>query len=549
MIKTINLNKKIQLLLLFIFPFFYIVTGGYFRSLLGDLSLRSIDPDYVYFSNALGVSLGNFDTGNIFHPGSPLQYFAAIIFRLVYVLRSPGTTYLEDIFTHPDIYLSVVSFSFTGIFSIILFISGWYIFKITNSILSAFLIQTTPFLPIIWYDLIGRITPEVFQAIAVLALSVVAIKYYRQELKINSFSNIILLAFISAFGLSAKITFLPLLVIPLFMIDNWRKKILYLAATILIFVLISVSVLLKAEVFWNWIKNIFVHSGDYGAGDTTIIDFQQFKTNLLFLVRLEKFFFQVVLLSFLVLIVYITAFRKKAKKRIVLFSISIILAIVFHLIIVSKHFAHRNFIPSLLLMPLLVFFSVEMIKMIHDNKFYRKAVEIIILLFLVLIIKNQLIWIPIKSNAMDAHMQALVETQSFVSTIEDGSIKIIASQNYGAPFIEYTLMYSTVWSDHSLKPLYADVLAKLYPNTYLFTTWDDRFQYWGSSFDAQQIIDSGKKIYLYLERDDEQLYNRTIAKMKEVSTSDFSADKVLLYRNPVTTEIIYLLKFNKTQAE
>ena len=72
------------------------VVGAYFRTLLGDLSILSIDPDYVYFSNGLGVALGSFDTGNVFHPGSPLQYFVAIIFRIVYFLRSPEISFIED---------------------------------------------------------------------------------------------------------------------------------------------------------------------------------------------------------------------------------------------------------------------------------------------------------------------------------------------------------------------------------------------------------------------------------------------------------------------
>ena|SRR5690554_5443247 len=69
--------KNIKILFLYLFPLYCIFTGAFFRTLLGDLSLRTIDPDYVYFSNGLDITLGSFDTGNIFHPGAPLQYFTA----------------------------------------------------------------------------------------------------------------------------------------------------------------------------------------------------------------------------------------------------------------------------------------------------------------------------------------------------------------------------------------------------------------------------------------------------------------------------------------
>lgn len=541
--------KKSQSLLLVIFPMLYMVIGAYFRTLLGDLSLRSIDPDYVYFSNGLGVALGSFDTGNIFHPGSPLQYFIAIIFRIVYFLRSPGIPFIEDIFINPDLYLSTVSISITGLITLSLFVAGIVVFRITNSILYGVLIQTTTFLPIIWYDLIGRVTPEVFQALPVILLSLLIIRYYWENKQSYSVKDTFYFALVVAFGLSAKVTFLPLVIIPLFIIDTWKNKALFFVFTLFIFLLISVSVLLKLEYFWNWIKNIFIHSGDYGGGESNIIDFGLLKSNFLYFVNLENWYFKVVLLSFLTLLSYLIIQRKKADRRIVIYSSALILTITFHLVLVCKHFAHRNFIPSLLLLPLVVFFTFEILKKTGNNKLYNLIVQLVLIAFLLITVKNQFNWLPIKSNAMGTEYGARKETFYFASTLDKNSIKIIASQSYGSPFKEYAIMYSTVWSERNLQEKYKSVLNGIYPGNYQFFTFDSTMKYWGDKFDVQKIIESGKKVYLYVDRNDEEVYSRTINKLIEENGASFEVERELIFLNDKTAEIIYSLQFKESVAK
>jgi hypothetical protein len=539
-----DLMKYSRTLLLLIFPFFTLIAGAYFRNILGDLSLRSVDPDYVYFSNGLGVSQGFFDTGNIFHPGSPLQYFTGLIFRLVYLIRSPGVPYLDDVFINPDLYMSVVSISFIGVLTSALIVSGFAIYRITGSIIYSMLIQTTVFLPIIWYDLIGRVVPETMQSLPVLVLAVLVIFYYKKEKLPNSLSDIWLLALACAFGLSAKVTFIPLLLIPVIIIENWKGRIKFLMLTFVFFLIMSVSVLLKLEVFWNWTTNIFLHGGEYGAGQANIINLADFKKNLISIVKLEKWFFQMILISFLVLVFHLVIIRKKGDRHTIRFTLSVLTAIVVQLLIVSKHFAHRNIIPALLLLPLVIYFTSELLRKQSKNKIYNFTIHFIVVLFLAFTVRNQFLWLPVKSNAMYNDVHNRKETQTFISTLDKNSIRIITSQSYGCPFPEYSLMYSTAWAENSLKPVYAEVLGRLYPYTYQHTTWDDRFQYWAEKFDVGKILSSDKLVYLYIERDDEELYSRTLGKLKEESTTPFNCERELLYRNPVTTEVVFKLRLS-----
>src|SRR5690606_37516057 len=125
-----------------------------------------------------------------------------------------------------------------------------------------------------------------------------------------------------------------------------------------------------------------IHSGDYGVGESNIVDFDSLKSNFLYFVNLENWYFIVVLLSFFTLLSYLIIQRKQVDRRIVIYSSAVVLAITFHLILVCKHFAHRNFIPSLLLLPLVVFFTIEILQKLGNNRLYNLLVKLVLIAFL-----------------------------------------------------------------------------------------------------------------------------------------------------------------------
>ena len=69
-------------------------------------------------------------------------------------------------------------------------------------------------------------------------------------------------------------------------------------------------------------------------------------------------------------------------------------------------------------------------------------------------------------------------------------------------------------------------------------------------FDAfQKVIDSGKQVYLYLERNDEELYQNTINKLSEENSNPFISERTPVYKNPATNEIIYQLQFSFSEVQ
>jgi hypothetical protein len=538
-----SIIKRLQSLLLIV-PSFYFIIGSYFRSILGDLSLRSLDPDYIYFITGLGVSEGHLNVAHVDNPGTPLQYLMGIAYRLIHFLRPESGTYLEDVFKNPDLYMSVSNLVITGLVTAILFYAGRRVYQATGSVLYGILIQATPFLAVIWYDLIGRIVPELLMPIPVILLEVFLIELIYSEKNIESKKEIALLSAISAFGLSIKLTFIPLWFIPIILIKTWKKKALFMGLSILFFLTFAIPVTLRLNTFTGWIKTLFIHSGTYGAGDSNFVNWTEFWTNLQFLWGYERWFLVTSIITALTASAYFLFNKKNADRKLLLITGAILITIMLQTGMVCKHFAHRYYVPSLLLFPILIFLTAEFFKRTLKEK-AQFIVSIGLVVFLFAFAVHQQPWIRMKAEAMSTDLDQRKETWHFVSTLNSNSIRIITTQNYGSPFKEYALMVSYAWAGEQQK-YYTETLAKLYPDTYLYFTWDNTLKYWGNELTLNKINESKKPVYLYLENDTPELYNKTIEKLSFIKDS-VVVEPVLLFKNGRTKELVYELKFGTPQ--
>ncbi|MBA4409671.1 MAG: hypothetical protein C0397_09640 [Odoribacter sp.] len=533
-------QEKIQLFL-FIIPALYFIIGSYFRYILGDLSLRSLDPDYIYFITGLGISEGHINVLHVDNPGTPLQYLMGLTYRLVYLLRPGNGSYLEDVLKNSDLYMAVSNSVITGLITALLFYAGRRIYKSTGSVFYGLLIQTTPFLAVIWYDIIGRIVPELLMPLPVILLEIFLIEIIYSGKKVEDNMQIIVLAAISAIGLSVKLTYLPLWFIPLIIIRNWKRKALFAGLSILFFLLFAIPVTLRLGVFTGWIKSLFIHSGQYGGGEANFINWTEFGANLKFLWGYEKWFLITTFLTLGTALGYFLFRRKEADSKLLLVAASVITTILLQTIMVGKHFEHRYYIPSLLLFPVLVFLIAEMAKRMLKGKF-QILVSMALLIFLIAFFVHQQPWIKLKAETMSTDMAQRQETRNFVAAMNPNSIKIITTQNYGSPFKEYALMISYAWSGGHQK-YYTETLAKLYPDSYLFFTWDNTFRFWGTELNMTKINDSKKPVFVYLENDNPELYKKTIERLTFVPDS-IKVTPELLFQNEKTKETIYRLNFN-----
>jgi hypothetical protein len=119
----------------------------------------------------------------------------------------------------------------------------------------------------------------------------------------------------------------------------------------------------------------------------------------------------------------------------------------------------------------------------------------------------------------------------------------MAVGGYGGPAEEYALMTSYEWAGKD-KAFLHPVFTKLYPDTYLYFTWDKTLKYWGKELYLKAINESQKPVFLYLNSDDPELYQKVIGKFPFAKDS-CEVMQTLLFNNDKTKERIYKLEFHQ----
>lgn len=543
--EILNLIAKQKKLLLLLFPVFYGIASLYFRLILDDPSLRSVDPDYVYFMSGLNIAEGHIKVGHIDHPGTPLQYLVAFVFRVIYWLRTSSFSFTEDVLRNPDLYLSMVNLTINLIISVVLFAAGKTVTKKTGSVLYGMLVQTIPLVSVILYEIIGRVSPEQILCLPVIAMTVFMIGHTAGKKEQFSPTELGLLSLIIGFGLSIKLTLLPVFIIPWIVVKSWRLKILVTLLSVIFFLIIAFPVTLQLERFWTWTKDLFFHSGQYGTGSKNILDASLFSENFAQMIRLQIHFTILWFILLVTALFTLIRFRKQATSepfRYGVYAIAVLLTVILQAVMSAKHYAPRYFMPALMFGPLMIYLLIGIIKGNLPFLIVNRVLQVLLLLFLIWTFSRQIGVIRYTSEAFQKQINARKLTRDYIRTFEPGSIRILVTQDYGSPFAEYALQFSVAWSKQSLKQHYNEILGRIYPDTYQFTTWDGNFVYWAAPFDPEKWLTLKIPVYLYLEKNSEELFKQTTGKLAE-NGKNLLISRELFFENQFNGEVLYKLQF------
>lgn len=537
--EIVNQTKQNKFFLLVI-PALYFVIANYFQQMTGLYSLRSIDPEYIYFISGLSVANGELELGHIDNPGTPLQFLLAIIFRVIYLFRSGNVPLIEDALANADLYLATSNLVIIFIVTLILLFAGIKVFRISQKLSYGVLIQTIPFYTGIFYGNVGRVTPENILPVPVVILSVLLLLLIRNQLKPESKKTAFLMAFTMALGLSIKLTFFPLLIIPFIVISTWKNKGVYVLTTIVSFFAFALPATLQINTFWHWVKALFFKSGQYGTGKDTIIDIHTIGPNLSKLLNQNEVFVLVLAcFSILALLVFISD-RKRTFNIQIRIALALILASVLQILLVSKHFEQRYFVNALFLIPLMIICGLELTKRWHVHLKYLSVSAVVSFVFLLSFAKTQVKPIQQLSVHLEKEQQKRMPAYHYFKGLEEDAIKIFVPGYYNCPSPEYALRFSYGWAGKQ-KELYKPYLTKLFPNTIIFYFWDGTFNVWGETPDLNQ---SGREIYVYSEH-----YKHFDLIQKELNKHiESQFDLIEDFRNEASNEVIYKLQV-KTESE
>lgn len=515
----------------------------------GDFFLSYVDPDYNYLLSGLSVARLKLDLGYYHHPGSPLQCLIAIT-SVIANIHNKGLTLAENLFVNPEYYLHASNFAISLINSIFLFIIGYFVYRRSRNVILALFIQVSPFANILILETMARIIPESLLGIAALLL-ILLVFYFttRKSSDDKTAKYIILFSLVSGYGLALKLTFIPLLIIPLIIIPYFINKLKYLLYTLISFFLFAFPLFSNLDNFWRWIKNLFIHSGRFGAGESNIINIPDFVSNVRILINQDKFFFILLLLFILIIIIYyIKPLKLKLNNDIRYKALAgIILAIIMQYLLVAKQYKFTYMVPVLCLSTFGIFLATEILsrpfQKLQITGILKNILYLLIIIYIVIHGYNKTVnYNRIRKQRVEKREQTL----DFINANLKEKTILLVPWFYGSAYIERGLLEGIFYTKNKYKGEYCKLLKKYYPHTYYFIPWHNRYYdwqlKWENGLDLEKFIRNNKEIYIYFGVDDTSLrkgiFNDLISHCPQNTE-----EPIEIYYNNDTKESIYRFRW------
>jgi hypothetical protein len=232
------------------------------------------DPAYVYLLS--GVSLLNgFAPQHIDHPGTPMQMLCAALLAIYWLLtaavasKSVGVSELA--LSQPEAVLAFMSHALLCMNVAATYFLGRTIYQVTGNWIAAALAQTPVLLLNAAFFHIMYLNGEALAIFATLVLLAMLARETlgAQEEQARNLIPPVLAGSMVALAVTAKVTFLPLMIL-LLSIRPWRRVRVSFIACVVVALLLLAPIWSQLPRFFAWIGGISIHSGRYATGDHSL---------------------------------------------------------------------------------------------------------------------------------------------------------------------------------------------------------------------------------------------------------------------------------------
>jgi len=532
-----------RILALSFFPAALFSVGIVYAFITGPYFLRGVDPEYAYLLNGLLIADLKLDLGFIYHPGTPVQCIAAIVMRIVHVFR-PGNTLVHDVMLNPEMYIKFILFTVITLNALTLFCLGYLVYRKCQNMYVAIFLQLTPFAHVLTLEVLRRLMPEPLMNIFICGWILLIIQFiYNSPGELNSKRYALWSGILFGISLADKLTFLPFFIIPLILLPEWKNKVLYVLYSVGAFLIFAFPVTLKIAYFYNWVKDITLHTGSYGGGEKGFFKWNEFKDHLGLHFSNTGILAGVVLILLLITIIRFLVYRKFQFPMLVRIkaAIAIILVIAVEYLISSKHFAFHYIIPAILLTITCILLIVLVLKDMFPGIVKPVVMNIMLIIAGTIILANTT---PGLIKHIKQIRQISVANLTAFNRIEPllkTTPKIISASYYGCSSIEYALTCGIHESGR-----YSNYLTfnfnELFPETYIYLPWGKVFYQGNRVIQPSGFIDPAERYNLYVaDYSEKALEEVRTALLNDLSGHQFSI--VQIYSDTIQHEGVFMVQF------
>lgn len=432
------------------------------------------DPSYAYLYNSLNMARFRM-VGHIDHPGTTMQVIGAVILQTAWVIDSYGGKNLtEAVLSEPEHYLRILNTGVAVLGALSLLIAGIFVATSCRNIWYALLLQTIPFISgLILYNGFLRISQESVLMIASVVMAAYILFWYFKNSSYHEKSFVTGFGIITGFGIASKVIFIPLMLIPLIIFGTNKNRIRYLIVSALGFVFFTIPIIpMYPNMAW-WFINLFIHSGIYGQGATSIIDQSNYLSDLKGIVIGDPLYLAIYLMTLIALSTLVCArffWKKSYDKSAAVILIGVILTETFGFLIVAKHPKLAYLLPYECISIVGVILVIHLFTRYIKNHWIRNLLTgIIVIPFILFTVKYG---ITSKEELYSVSKNWKYE-EAWRTASQVGQGWAVIGVNPGPSPIA-----ANYFANAYSKNRYSKMLYKIYPDQYIFDTYKNQLLNW-----------------------------------------------------------------------
>ena len=464
-------------------PAALLIVIGVLSSAKGPFWLdTNLDPDYAYLLNGLNITEGQLP-GHVDHPGTPVQILDGWVINAVAHATGHGEfqSRREDMLTRPEFYLNWCARLYVLIFLLAALGIGALVFHLTRNALWAAAAQSPALLAVQAPLSLTCVKPEPLLLSLGLCMGLITLLHGYGSFRSKDGRVALLFGLTVGLGIATKVTFLPLVILPLIVLNGIWPRLLYMLTAGLSLFVATLPIHLMLDTMKDWFTGLATHTGGYGNGPRGFIDPLEYVLALGRVAVMEIPFTLIVVASFVVLLLTRKADLTDSSRALRRCLWGVTLTELAQILLVAKHPWHGEhyLVPSLALMGVNLVLIAPLIGSNVRDRARKVAVGLVVCATLFQVWS----FLALRGELLE-HRRDSESVDSFLNQFPDATV----AAYYPASSQVYALQFGNRFAVAN----YSDSLMKLYPHVILYHQWFRMFvNYRGGIPDAQMAALAG----------------------------------------------------------
>jgi hypothetical protein len=455
------------------------------------------DPEYAYLLNGINIGMLK-PVGHTDNPGTTVQIFSAVVLRCAYLIQPDKSEgFQKYILRNADRHIELERKILIAINGIVMLLLGFISLILLRNLWLSLLLQIMPFTSVnLTEHVFTKVSPEPVLLIVTAALILLIFRYYF-SLKRDEKINVLLIALVAGFGIATKATFLPLILIPLLLLNSWMLRKRFLLFLGLFFIVFTLPAVPEYPHMAKWFLLLSSHTGTYGAGGLGIFNVAQYLNNLVEICLINPILLVTLLVSVLIISLKLikSSFKQEFKSN-KTFRIVTALAIsqLAGILMVAKHYHANHYLAPELCMVAAnwIFIIIYLKEKLPDN--YRKVMVFVPILFLLIVATLVIMNRSYLQEANQGYIQSNQDYNKMTQLLENEFKGYTCAYYYPTSINPYSALR---WGNVYSRFQHTRAIKEIYPDGYFFDIRTHQFSLWETPVATSTMYEiSNKKLLI-----------------------------------------------------